>query len=205
MTRKESLNEPLARPIGFGYGFAPDGEPRIPAQEFASAPILLDDAFLPQMLREDAVAALAQYAKRGIVFDFERPPGARHRSLMEALQAQLAANVPLWAPEGYLKGTKNVRALRSCPFPCNDWEKFCAAGAAMDGWMLELTPWSQTRPSAGEDFPPRFLENALCFTERKGGLLRYFDTRQTLRRKIAEAQRHGCVAALGLDSEYPQT
>lgn len=202
-TRKESLNEANARRIGFGYGFTPDGAARMGVEEIADAPILLDDAVLPEILSERAVAELALCGTNGIILDFERPHCAAHDKLIDALQSALPARTPLWAPERYLRGTKDVGALRSCPTLCNSYRQFCAAGAAFTNWMLELTPRLQTKPSTGENFPARFLENALCFVARENGRLRYFDTRETLRRKLALAQRYGCVAAVGLYSEYP--
>ncbi len=203
--RKESINFPNARFIQPGFGFTPQGAVRLPPNLLPDVPILLDDAFLPPAPpAKELLVQLAHHGEKGIVLDFERPPCPMHTVLANELRALLPAGVPIWAPEPYLRGTKGIRAKRICQSPCNDWHSFCRAGAHYEGWLLELTPWSLSRTDNGSDFPARFLPNPLCFAERSGGILRYYDTRKTLLQKLEAAKEHGCAGAVGIFEELPK-
>ena len=70
-----------------------------------------------------------------------------------------------------------------------------------NGWALELTPWAAELPAPPLPYPGGMLPAALCSCEKSPAGLRYFDTPESLRQKLAHAAAHGCRCAIGLWQE----
>ena len=87
--------------------------------------------------------------------------------------------------------------------PGNAWDGFVRSAERRfpNGWALELTPWAAELPAPPLPYPGGMLPAALCSCEKSPAGLRYFDTPESLRQKLAHAAAHGCRCAIGLWQE----
>ena len=186
-----------------GYGVFPDGSVRTPP-ETVPALAVIDDAFLSKHTPDEAVLdTLAAACGQGCFFDFVRPMAALHRALVSGFQKRLPRTVPMFLPEAYHSLAPNSICVLSRAAPCNHWARYLAekSAACPAGWCLELIPWSRTFPQRTKTTEARHLPYACCEMEAHGGELRYFDTPDTLRQRLAIAEKYGCCAAVGLYRE----
>lgn len=183
-----------------GYGLYPDGTIRVPKHRIADVPIVIDDAE-PVPVSAARTAELCAFGESGIYFDFERPFCEYHRQLL-AQARQLTEQI--WLPEGY--PAENALPVCTCPRPCNCWTDFLAAAQRRHprGWAWEIIPWYAVVTYSGAPLPPSFLENAVCMAQVSDGRLHYFDTHETIRKKLKLAEQYGCRSAVCLRSEWQE-
>lgn len=198
---KEIVNNTRIRRAQTGFGFYSDGSLRIPERILPGALCVIDDSALPAACAE-SVQLLAQYCKHGCCLDFERPITQAHRAFIRLLR-QHTSRTEIFALPARFSGEGMIPVL-SCPTPCNCWASFLRNAEARfpAGWMLEIVPWNQVVPySAALSVPVERLAEAVCRVERQPHGIRYFDTAETLRGKLALAEAHRCIAAIGLYGE----
>ena len=145
---------------------------------------------------------LAARCGGGCCLDFLRTPGPVHRAVAQGLQQRLG-NAPMLLPAAYHALAPEAQPLLSCLRPCNAWDGFVRSAERRfpNGWALELTPWAAELPAPPLAYPGGMLPAALCSCEKSPAGLRYFDTSESLRQKLAHAAAHGCRCAIGLWQE----
>ena len=185
-----------------GLGFLPDGGARIPACPLQGHMAVIDDAVLPQRVPEETLDRLAARCGGGCCLDFLRTPGPVHRAVAQGLQRRLG-NAPMLLPAAYHAFAPEALPVLSCLRPCNAWDGFVRSAERRfpNGWALELTPWEAELPAPALPYPGGMLPAALCSCEKSPAGLRYFDTPESLRQKLAHAAAHGCRCAIGLWQE----
>ena len=106
-------------------------------------------------------------------------------------------------PAAYHAFAPEALPVLSCLRPCNAWDGFVRSAERRfpNGWALELTPWAAELPAPPLPYPGGMLPAALCSCEKSPAGLRYFDTPESLRQKLAHAAAHGCRCAIGLWQE----
>ena len=161
-----------------------------------------DDAVLPQRVPEETLDRLAARCGGGCCLDFLRTPGPVHRAVAQGLQRRLG-NAPMLLPAAYHAFAPEALPVLSCLRPCNAWDGFVRSAERRfpNGWALELTPWAAELPAPPLPYPGGMLPAALCSCEKSPAGLRYFDTPESLRQKLAHAAAHGCRCAIGLWQE----
>lgn len=186
-----------------GFGVFSDGSVRTPPVSLPALAVI-DDAFLSRKLPDEQVLdTLAAACGLGCFFDFVRPIAGLHRALVYGLQERLSQAVPIFLPEAYHALAPSSVCVLSRAAPCNYWARYLAEKrtAYPAGWCLELIPWSRTFLRCGRAAEARQLPYACCEMEAYEGVLRYFDTPETLQQRLAIAEEHGCIAAIGLYRE----
>lgn len=194
--KEEAINYPKKYLAQFGYGLRRDGQLRIP-EEPVNGPIIIDDA-IAGTWSEDALKELAGYCKNGYILDFERPFSEGHRRLMAALPPEKLLAIPANCFNPRLKGLP----VLACPSVCNSWLQFLENSNQKfpRGWALEITPWKlQKKSRPGES--SGFLLQSLCRYTRSGGIVTYYDTRETLCKKLKLARDYRCRAAIAVLEE----
>lgn len=201
---KESVNDPRVLPAQYGFGFLQDGALRLPERMIPGALRIVDDAVLPTRAPEQAsLAQLASLCKNGCLLDFERKPTPVHAAILRAL-APLLEGAPLFsAPERFLEVCPDLLPLVTTPDRCANWTDFVTQAGKRhpNGWVLELIPRNDSvqlpfaAQSSGE------LRDAMCRYRQNGRTAEYYDTRQTVARKLSLARANGCRACVGLASE----
>lgn len=207
---KDSVSKDVNYPFALtGYGIAQDGSVRSPActMQQAHEIIVVDDAVIPDIVPEGtALDALASFCgDRGCFFDFIRPVCEFHTAVIAGLRRRLSRDALLLVPEAYLSFAPDALCVVSCPEPCNHWESFVrkAEQKYRTKWCLEVTPWDAMFELHGVTAKEQrgSVPQAMCHYECTQYAWRYFDTSDTLRRKLLSAQKHGCQAAIGLYDE----
>lgn len=197
---KESVNNSEIRLAQGGYGVWEDGSARLPEKQLPGALRIVDDALIPTgAVTEEALDSLA--CTDGCFLDFERPFCAVQLALTDGLRKRLGKSVLFALPERFAPYATNALPVVSCPKPCNSWREFCRQAHARHprGWMLELTPWSETFGLADSGHVAHGeLSSALCAYTRSKTALHYYDTRKTVAQKLAQAETFGCRAAIGI-------
>ena len=104
MSWEAAQNHSAAYKAQLGFGFQKDGTLFVPEQSILNAPIVLNDAIVPQcMPGKITINRLAGLCRRGCFFDFERPASNWSIRLFKELQAYLDANSLLAVPQEYVK------------------------------------------------------------------------------------------------------
>ena len=201
---KESVNDPRVLPAQYGFGFTQSGTLRLPERTVPNALRIIDDAILPARTPDSAAfAQLASLCKNGCLFDFERKPTPMHTAILRALAA-LLKEIPLFsAPERFMSVCPSLLPLVTTPPGCASWTDFVTQAGKRhpNGWALELIPRNDSvqlpfaAQSSGE------LRDAMCRYRQNGRTAEYYDTRQTVARKLSLARANGCRACVGLASE----
>lgn len=198
---KEIVNNPPQRLAQGGYGVREEGTARLPERHLSGAMRIVDDAVLPTTeVTEEALDRLAALCADGCCLDFERPLCAMQLSLIDGLRKRLGRGALLALPERFAPYAPEALPVVSCPTPCNCWRDFARQAHARhrQGWMLELTPWSLHIPVRDTKSQRGELPAALCSYVHSDGMLHYFDTRESIRAKLAVAEIFGCRAAIGI-------
>lgn len=201
MNWKEIVNNPPQRLAQGGYGVREDGKARLPERHLSGALRIVDDAVLPTAeVTEEALDRLAALCADGCCLDFERPLCAMQLSLIGGLRRRFGRGAFLALPERFAPYAPEALPVVSCPTPCNCWREFVRQAHVRhrQGWMLEITPWSLCIPVENAGTARGKLPAALCSYIRSDGMLLYFDTRESIRAKLAAAESYGCRAAIGI-------
>lgn len=193
-----------ANVMQLGFGFHDGGALRLPQKRLSNVPIAIDDAIIPNQLDPQRLNALCRAADKGVFLDFERPQSAFHDALIKAVH-KFAPFV--WLPEKYRCDFQDVIAVCACAEPCNRWEAFAAERQRRHSnrWALELIPWNRTvkRENAATG-KTVYLGTSVCMADFGAQSVRYYDTRQTLLKKLSIAAAYGCCGAVCLWEEWPR-
>lgn len=185
-----------------GLGFLPDGGARIPACPLQGHMAVIDDAVLPQRVPEETLDRLAARCGGGVVWIFCARPAPCTAPWRRACSS--GSGMPrCCCPAAYHAFAPEALPVLSCLRPCNAWDGFVRSAERRfpNGWALELTPWAAELPAPPLPYPGGMLPAALCSCEKSPAGLRYFDTPESLRQKLAHAAAHGCRCAIGLWQE----
>lgn len=187
-----------------GCGFHPDGSLRLPQRKIPGAAAVIDDNILPLKAPDPAVLdALAEACADGCFLDFERPLGEIGAAIAVGLRQRLCAKMTVPPALHGLCPEANVQIPGLL---CDHWESFVKAVHAQYGerWALEIIPWyKQVRMSNTID-QAGCLKTAVCHYRAGNGIVIYYDTEETIRRKLAIAERYGCQAGIVLYREYAE-
>lgn len=202
---EESEAEPQAgkRYAQLGYGFYDDGTLRMPAKTIPNAPAVINDRYLPAKAPEAAVLdRLAEVCGNGCFLDFERPIGEVSIAVAVGLQQRLRAKITVPPALHAICPDANVQLPGML---CNSWEIFVRTAQVRyeDQWVVEIIPWYTSMPSFGRS-KEGFLETAICRYKVISGSTILYDTEETIKRKLALAEAHGCRAGIVLLREYLQ-
>lgn len=200
---KESVNNSEILLAQGGYGVWEDGTARLPRRQIPDAPRIIDDSVLPSAeVSRETLDRLAELCTNGCFLDFERPFCALQLTLTDGLSRRLGRSAFLALPESLAPYAPSALPVVRCPSLCNGWREFCRQAQARHprGWMLELTPWSETFEYREHDARGE-LPAALCAYVCTDGTLHYYDTRESIRAKLSAAESFGCRAAIGILSE----
>lgn len=187
-----------------GYGFHEDGSLRIPARKIPGAAAVIDDNIVPAKAPEPAVLDhLAEVCGNGCFLDFERPINEIGAAVAVGLRQRL--NEKMTVPPAL---------HRLCPkadvqipgLLCNNWESFVRRVQAKygDRWILEVIPWDKRIKAPYTEVQDGCLQTAVCHYCVKAGGVHYYDTEETIRQKLAVAERNGCQAGIILLREFKQ-
>lgn len=202
---KDSVNIFPHRAAQLGFGFREDGSARMPERQIADAPILIDDSVLPNRLpTEQALHRMAVAAQHGCFFDFERPVNRVATAIMLSL-FQLLPQTPTVVPEEYHIVCPEAFVSVQAPF-CNNWRAFTQEAGKRYGqrWILEEMPWDLRFFLHCGQKRSGLLKAALLRYESGEGLIRYYDTEETIQEKREIAATQGCRAAICLYQDIKQ-
>ena len=202
--RKELVTLPNARPLPYSYGMSKDGSLRTPEIGWAGTPIILDDAYTGK-LTPSFMERLKLACTNGCILDFERPGNSFHMALIRALEAWELS--PYWIPEAFAPHSKKATVIVSSTLPHNSWKMYCKCQQQKytNRWALELQPINCIRklPQAQKD-RTFYLEESTCNCRIRGNEITYYDTGESLLRKLHIAESFGCQGAIALWNEWPK-
>ncbi len=198
---KESVTFPAGTVLPYGCSMTQDGQLQFPEDFWTQGPLLINDS-VPVFPTQQALRRLRELCAQGCILDFERPVQNFHIALIEALQE--CGVKPLWLPERFYPYAKLSTVL--IPSGVNNaWESFCRVQMERYpmAWALELQPirfrrklpWHIGKGGAA-------LEKAVCHWKTDADSIEYFDTRDTLLKKLHIAEAYGCQGAVALWSEW---
>lgn len=201
---EESEAEPQAgkRYAQLGFGFHENGTLRLPTRTILNAPAVINDRFLPAKVPESAVLdRLAEACSNGCFLDFERQLNEVSAAIAVGLQQRLNA-----------KMTVPTMLHRLCPdadvqipgLLCNHWEKFVQRMQVQygDHWVLEIIPWNVIHTAASSMEERGYLQPSECNYRAENKTVIYYDTKESIKRKLATAEKYGCQAGISLLREY---
>lgn len=200
----EAAPEANARIAQLGFGFREDGSLLLPKQMLPDAPAIVNDRYLPASAPDAAdLDRLAEACANGCFLDFERPldevGAAIALGLRQRLKGKMAVPPALHAicPEANVQ----IPALL-----CNHWEAAMRRIEAAYGtqWILELIPWNASLKTPLRMEAQGYLSIAECSYRITDGTILYYDTEESLKRKLSKAEACGCQAGIILLREYRQ-
>lgn len=185
-----------------GFGFFEDGTLRLPERQISGAPAVVNDWFLPEAVPfNEILDRLAEACGNGCFLDFERPLNEVSAAIAVGLRQRLGDNMTV---------PPTLHAL--CPeasvqipgLLCNNWERFVQSVQAQYGtrWVLEIIPWEHCVPISSKESKNGFLQTAICCWQTEDGILRYYDTEETIAKKLAIAEDYGCRAGIMLLQDF---
>lgn len=199
---KEIMTDSHAKSISFGWGMNRSGQLRRPEEYHEAQPIIIDDSIIATV-SPSFTQALLPFCKNGCVLDFERQPGNFHFALLSLLRKHKVK--PLWVPKSFHVYVPEAEIMISCDLPHNSWKQFCSAQQKQyqNKWVLEYQPLHLVKNMPDtknkEDF---FLPEAICMAKIKDHQLFYYDTKQTVIKKLLVAEQYGCQGMIGIQSEW---
>lgn len=199
---KECVKFPGSISIPPGCGINAAGELRAARDFQSNGPLLLDDAYtvLPT---ENCLKKLFNLCQNGCILDFERSAGEFHRHIIRQMAAWHIA--PLWLPERFAPYAPTAFVTISQTLPHNSWRQFCQSIQQRypNRWCLELQPvnWEK-KLAVPQKIRDVYLEEAACMCKICAGTVRYYDTKQSLLKKLRIAEDCGCRGAIALWSEW---
>lgn len=197
VNHEENVNHPKKLLCQIGFGFHSNGSVRTPVQIMPNTIVIIDDLYLPNF-SPSAIHLLRDKISNGCILDFERRPSQLHKKLIQTLFDKKILAVP----SEFHTFAPTALPIINCLEPCNNWSEFLKTtqNRFPSGWMLELTPWYHTR-EASANSAAGYLQHALCrFRQEKDQLL-YYDTKETLSKKITLAERFNCKGVIVLYSD----
>ena len=201
---KENVTLSDTKALPFSCGMTKNGELRFPQSFWSETPLLLDDA-IPVPPTARCLQKIKELSSKGCILDFERQPSGFHFVLIQKLREMKIS--PLWLPERFFSYAPNATAIVTHNLPHNSWKQFCLSQQRRfpKGWALEMQPLKCTKKLPQAQKPREyFLQEALCQCCVQGDRITYYDTRQTLLKKLHVAEEYGCQGAIALWSEWPE-
>ena len=207
------LSQPIAR-MGCHFSTTNSGLQGLPTGRPFPGMLVLDDRIPlgkhdPIQITEALTAAVDELGYDGLLLDWERPPAPASQTLAALLADTLPC--PVGMPPGYGDG-----AVFLPPAPLHvpladylaPWQgREIWLEAALRQQVITVTAHgTEISPPAPADREGGFYHRELCcrFTQEireDRVVFTLFDTRQTLKDKLAQAQKLGVTAALGLYQE----
>ncbi len=196
---KESVNNGDFSHAQTGFGLHNDGTARLNPCSFPAL-CVIDDSVIT-LPKEEAITTLAEHCTHGCCLDFAKPVQTAHIVLLSGLQRLCTGLFAV--PARFLPYAPKAHPLLSCPRPCNSWLSYVknCQQRFPKGWLLELTPWRHISPCHMKQASGR-LKSAVCEYRCERGITQYYDTKETIREKIKYAEDNGCIAVIGLYSEW---
>lgn len=195
---------PNAVALPYSYSMAKDGSLRLPEVYWKGVPAIIDDAYMGK-ITPVFMDALKEVCKKGCILDFERPVNSFHMALLSELEKWSLATY--WLPERYASYSKKATIIVRSLLPHNSWKMFCESQRRKfsNRWALELQPIDCTRklPHVQTE-RTYYLEDAVCNCKIQGKEIHYFDTKESLLRKLHIAGGYGCQGAIALWAEWPK-
>lgn len=203
MSWEASQTHSAAHKAQLGFGFQKGGTLFVPEHSIANAPIVINDAIVPQCsLDKNTIRRLADLCKRGCFFDFERPVSDWSIRIFKELQPCLDENLFLAVPQAYAGFAHYAAAIVSVPELPNNWTQFCKKQQeAYNKWVWEVIPYQKTVPMPAGKIKAGTIKNANCCCRQTKDKLLYYDTMETIFSKLEIAQYYGCIAGIGLSME----
>lgn len=179
-----------------GYGVSRNGKIRKP-EAVTGGLIIIDDAVIAHW-RPEALEELISLCQNGYFYDFEKPFLEYHKELIQALPSELLLGLPDYIYPRIKRGLPVI----SCPVLCNSWRQFVKKAGKIhrNGWMLEITPWNCEK-SAPSGEAEGILTSSICRFKQRDGVIKYYDTRETIKEKLKLAEAEGCKAGIALLDE----
>ena len=188
-----------------GFGFRADGSLRFPERRITGASAVIDDNILPAKAPEPAVLdRLAEACGNGCFLDFERPINEVGAAVAVGLQQRLRGKMTVPPALQSLCPDAAVQIPESL---CNNWETYVRRVQAKygDRWVLEIIPWDKRIEMPYKAALDGCLHTAVCHYRVKAGAVHYYDTEETIMKKLAIAERYGCQAGIVLLREYTKS
>ena len=189
-------------PIHYSCGVTSTGELRLPKAPQSSVPLLFDDSYTV-MPTENCLKKLRSLCQNGCILDFERPTGDFHKYILQRLKEWKIEL--LWLPERLASYSSSAFITVSQSLPHNSFRQFCRSLQQRypNRWCLELQPvnWEKRLnfPQKEREF---YVEEAACMCRIRGNTVHYYDTKQSLTKKLRIAEECGCRGAVALWSEW---
>lgn len=198
----EVIPESGKRFAQLGFGFYEDGTLCLPERYIPDAPAIINDCFLPETVPSPTVLdRLAEACGNGCFLDFERPVNEVSAAIAVGLRQRLGAKMTVPPTLHALCPDASVQipgVLR------NNWTRFVQDMQAqyVARWVLEIIPWEHCVPIKRKETSKGFLQTASCCWKTENGILQYFDTEETIAKKLAVAEAYGCRAGIILLRDF---
>lgn len=199
---KDSVSKPKFHAAQCGFGFFADGTLRLPVSILPDALAVIDDSILPQKPpSEEAFRKLALCCQFGCLFDFEQTPTPMHTMLIQKLAQHSASQILFAAPEAF-RHPRLLPLISQPKEPCS-WLDFLRKTQEKHphGWMLEVIPHTHTATLPFAKNQSGYIADSVCLYRQNGRRVQYYESRQTVRKKLSLAEDYGCRAAIGLYRE----
>lgn len=188
------------------FCFYKDGTLSVPKQIIPNSPIIINDAFSPAQIPEQAtISHIISLSSHGCFLDFERPPSDWSISLLKGLRSQLPVQRILAVPPAYAPYAENSAIIIAINHPVNNWTQFCRRQQqTYKKWMLEIIPYKTTIPKNTKNVKTHTICKAVCICRTDNNGVSYFDTMETILSKLEIAEYYGCIAGIGLLHELEE-
>lgn len=207
MSWEASETHNAAKKAQLGFGFHKDGTLSLPERLIQNAPIVINDAIVPNCLPEESTLDhLAALCCHGCFFDFERPASKWSTYLIKSLKMKCNPNVLFAVPQSYAEASQSAVKIVLLNRPINNWTRFCKHQHEAYGcWAWEIIPCKKTVPiSFNQKLSNEKIKNTnyrCCKTQNS---IVFYDTMETIKSKLEIAAYYGCIAGIGLYSELDE-
>lgn len=187
-----------------GFGFSENGMLRLPRQRILNAPAVINDRILPDKAPDaNLLDELAEACGSGCFLDFERQISKVSAAIAVGLMQRLHGNMTVPPAFHRICPDANVQIPSIL---CNNWESFIKTVQTQYGarWVLEIIPWKYIVITPWKEEKAGDLSAATCKYRVKSGSICYYDTKETIKAKLAIAEAYGCQAGITLLREYRQ-
>ena len=200
---KESVSVSWGCPISMGCGVTRSGDLRLPNNFWCGTPLLFDDAF-PVLPKENCLKSLRSLCENGCILDFERNPDSFHLQIMHKMMQW--GVVPLWIPAKFASISVKAIIIFKSDLPHNNWRQYCQSiqDHYPNRWALEFQPilWSRKLTTTNNSPKTIFLQDSVSMCKIFEDMATYYDTLETLQKKMQIAMECGCQGGIALWQEW---